>query len=89
MHDGKYGLFDKYMKHGFGVIAPSRSGYGRTPRTSGDIYANEADLFAALLDDLNIDKVVLVAVSGGGPTGVNFAARHPERIACLIMECAV
>ena len=34
-HDGFVGDFDKWIEHGFGVIAPSRPNYGRTKLTSG------------------------------------------------------
>jgi pimeloyl-ACP methyl ester carboxylesterase len=30
-----------------------------------------------------------MAISGGGPTGINLAANYPSRIKALILECAV
>ena len=30
MHDGMLGYYDYWLELGFGVISPSRSGYGRT-----------------------------------------------------------
>ena len=46
-------------------------------------------MMAALLDALSIDKVVVMGVSGGGPTTLNFALRHPDRCSGLLTEVAV
>lgn len=67
------------------VIALSRPGYLGTPRKSGDGAAEQADLFAALLDRLGIERAVVAAVSAGGPSAIAFAARHPQRCAGLIL----
>ena len=87
IHDGVVGLFDRWLDHGFGVIAPTRPGYGRTPLVQ--TYADQADVFAALLDSLGVDKVVAYGMSGGGPAAIQFAARHPNRTHALLTECAV
>ena len=52
------------------VIAPARPGYGRTPLEESGTAAEAADLIAALLDTLGIDRVIVNCVSGGGPTGI-------------------
>ena len=44
---------------------------------------------AALLDSLSIDQVAAYAISGGGPSGIEFAARHPDRVNALILEVAI
>jgi pimeloyl-ACP methyl ester carboxylesterase len=67
------------------VIAVSRPGYLGTPREGGDSAAEQADLFAALLDTLGIERAVVAAVSAGGPSAIAFAARHPGRCAGLIL----
>ena len=73
-----------HRANGFRVIAPSRPGYLGTPLTSGRTPEAQADLFAALLDVLGIDRVVVLGVSGGGPSSYLFAARHPERVSRLV-----
>lgn len=70
------------------VIAVSRPGYLGTPRASGDSAAEQADLFAALLDRLGIERAVVAGVSAGGPSAIAFAARHPQRCAGLILVSA-
>ena len=82
-------MFSDWETNGFGVIAPARPGYGRTPLGEQGIAAEAADLLAALLDTLGIEKVIVNCVSGGGPTGIWFAIRHPQKTQCLITECAL
>lgn len=74
---------------GLGVISISRPGYGATPLSTGPSFAEQADAIAALLDHLSIDGVGIYGVSGGGPTSIEFAARHPERASALMLECAI
>lgn len=66
------------------LLSPSRPGYLGTPLSSGATFEEQADLFAALLDSLEIDKVAVVTVSAGGPAGYLFAIRHPDRVWALI-----
>ena len=89
LHDGLACGNDRWLEHGFGVIAPSRCGYGRTPIDHGKTYEEQADTYAALLDALNVDKVAIMANSSGGPAAYHFAARHPQRTAAIMTECAV
>lgn len=74
---------------GFKVIAVSRFGYLRTPPASIMSPEVQADQFAALLDKLNIPDVVVLGASGGGPSSLQFALRHPDRCRALVMLCAV
>jgi pimeloyl-ACP methyl ester carboxylesterase len=71
------------------VLTVSRPGYLRTPLTTGRTPEQQADAYAALLDTLDIDKVIVMAASGGGPSGITFAARYPERTSGLIAMAAV
>ena len=74
---------------GIGVISPTRPGFGRTPLASGPTPEESADLLAALLDELSIDQVLMFGISGGGPTSLQFALRHPNRCKALMTEVAV
>jgi pimeloyl-ACP methyl ester carboxylesterase len=68
------------------TIAVSRPGYRRTPLSSGATFEAQADLFAALLDELGIDRAFVLAASGGGYAGLQFALRHPDRTMGLILS---
>ena len=72
----------------FRYIAVSRPGYLRTPLQQKSPAA-QADLYAALLDKLDIQKATVIGTSGGGPSALQFALRHPERCSGLIMICSV
>jgi pimeloyl-ACP methyl ester carboxylesterase len=70
----------------FHVIAPSRFGYLGTPLPAGDASpAAQADAFAALLDALDVERVGVIATSAGGTSAVQFALRHPDRCAGLVL----
>jgi pimeloyl-ACP methyl ester carboxylesterase len=62
------------------LITPSRPGYGNTPLNNNLTPKDTADLIVSLLDNLRIDKVILYAISAGGLTSIELAARYPERV---------
>jgi pimeloyl-ACP methyl ester carboxylesterase len=66
-------------------IALSRPGYLGTPLSSGKSSEQQGDLIAALMDTLGIAKAGILAVSGGGPSALQFGLRHPERCAGLVL----
>lgn len=70
---------------GFRYIAVSRPGYLGTPLSSGRTPEAQANLCAALLDALNIESVLVMVVSGGGPCALNFALRYQERCRGLVL----
>jgi pimeloyl-ACP methyl ester carboxylesterase len=72
----------------FTYIAVSRPGYLRTPLQQKSPAA-QADLYVALLDKLGIQKATIIGTSGGGPSALQFALRHPQRCSGLIMVCGV
>ena len=71
------------------VLRVSRPGYGRTPLRSGRTADATADLYAALLDALELPDAVAVGISGGGPSSYAFAQRHPQRCRGLVLCCAL
>jgi len=70
--------------NGYRIIAPSRPGYLGTPLSTGPTFAEQGDAMAALLDTLEIDRIIVFAVSGGGPAAYELAARHPQRVSRLV-----
>ncbi|MDP4014651.1 MAG: alpha/beta hydrolase [Candidatus Nanopelagicales bacterium] len=71
------------------LLSVSRPGYLGTPLESGAGIEDQADLFAALLDVLNVDRVAVVSASAGGPPGYMFAVRHPDRVWAMVAIDAV
>jgi pimeloyl-ACP methyl ester carboxylesterase len=70
---------------GFRLIAMSRFGYLRTPLPADASAAAQADAHACLLDALGIRRVAIFGVSAGAPSSMQFALRHPERCAALVL----
>lgn len=77
------------LEAGYSILTPSRPGYGRTPESIGKTAVEAADAIISLLDLLKIRKVSVIAISGGGPTGIHLAANYPDRVGKLILEAAV
>lgn len=69
-------------------IAPSRFGYLRSPVPQKPTPENQADTYAALLDTLHVDSVVIVGLSAGGASALQFALRHSGRCRGLVMLSA-
>lgn len=84
-HDQGQLLARTIAEPGYTVVAPSRPGYLGTPLASGRSPEEQADLYATVLDACGIRDVAVMAVSGGGPSALHFAARHPDRCRCLVL----
>ena len=74
---------------GVRTLVPSRPGYLRTPLEVGETPAEQARAFSALLECLNIEKVVVSGASGGGPSAICFAALFPEKTSALLLMMPV
>ncbi len=70
---------------GYRHIAVSRPGYLGTPLAGARAPEDQADLCAALLDTLKIERAAVLAVSGGGPCALQFALRHGGRCWALVV----
>jgi pimeloyl-ACP methyl ester carboxylesterase len=70
---------------GFRVVAMSRFGYLRTPLPADASPAAQADAHACLLDALGIRRAAIIGASAGAPSSMQFALRHPERCAALVL----
>ena len=73
----------------FRILILSRPGYLRTPLGVGQTPAEQATAYSELLDVLGIQKVVVMGISGGGPSSMEFAAKFPEKTLGLIAFEAV
>jgi 3-oxoadipate enol-lactonase len=78
------GLADELAAHRR-VITVDGRGFGGTPLDGRYALTDVADDVAALLDRLNIPRATLLGMSMGGYTALAFAARHPKRLAALIL----
>lgn len=81
--------FAQLVGGGFRWIAPSRFGYLGTPLPEAASTPMQADAHACLLDALAVNQVVVIGVSAGGPSALQLAIRHPERVSALVMMSAV
>lgn len=88
-YDQGLALSEEFLSGDFLVIAPSRYGFLQTPLPTNATPAAQADAFACLLDALNISKVDVVGFSAGGPSSLEFALRHPNRVSALVLISAV
>jgi len=84
-YDQGLDLTEALVQSGFRVIAMSRFGYLRTPLPADASPAAQADAHACLLDALNIQRAAVVGFSAGAPSSMQFALRHPERTAALVL----
>lgn len=85
-------LYRRFIKavteSGFRAIAMDHLGFGRSDKpTRTDVYAirRHADRCEALLEALDLKNTTLVVQDWGGPIGLTWAARHPERVSRLFI----
>jgi pimeloyl-ACP methyl ester carboxylesterase/DNA-binding CsgD family transcriptional regulator len=63
-----------------GVGMSDREGFEAPPTADGEVA-----LLARVLDELGLERVVLVGGSSGGCAAISFAARFPERVERLVL----
>lgn len=71
---------DSYERLDVRVIVADRPGYGASTRLEGRGVSIAAGDAAELLDELGLDIVHVIGMSGGGPHALAFATLHPERV---------
>ena len=81
-------IVQAFLDDHFHWITPSRFGYLRSTFNEGETFEDQAHAYAALLDHLGIDKVAVIAFSHGGPSALQFALLHPERVSSLTLVSA-
>jgi pimeloyl-ACP methyl ester carboxylesterase len=69
---------------GYRIITPSRFGYLGSPLPEAASTADQADGFAFLFDALGIERSPVLAFSAGSTSAVQFALRHPSRVAAVL-----
>ncbi len=74
---------------GFKLISVSRFGYLNSPIPPGASIKSQGAAYAALLDHLTIDSVVVVGGSAGGSSAMQFANDYPDRSQALVLISAV
>jgi pimeloyl-ACP methyl ester carboxylesterase len=63
-------IVQSFLNDQFHWIAPSRFGYLRSTFHDGATFCDQAHAYAALLDQLGVDRVAVVAFSHGGPSAL-------------------
>jgi 2-hydroxy-6-oxonona-2,4-dienedioate hydrolase len=84
-HDQGIAFTGGLPQQGIRVIAMSRFGYLRTPMPADAAPAAQADAHVCLLDALGISQVAVMGGSAGGPSAMQMAIRHPDRVKALVL----
>jgi len=73
---------------GFRVIIPDQIGFGKSskPQSYQFSFSQLADNTKAILDELNIDKTIVLGHSMGGMVATRFTLLYPEKVQKLILE---
>ncbi len=69
-----------WLERGLRMIVTERPGFGASTRHLEGTIVDHADDLAAILDDLEIQSLPVVGVSGASLFVLALAARHPERV---------
>lgn len=79
----EYGRVVAYDRPAFGLTSRPmpRDWDGESPYSTN----SNVELLAGLMNELNIDKAILVGNSAGGSVSVAFALKYPERVQALIL----
>lgn len=86
-HDG-WRQLRHLVDAGYTVLTPDRPGYWGTSLSLGATPEAQSEIALALLDALGIDQVATVGICTGGPGAIEFAARHADRCAALVLISA-
>jgi non-heme chloroperoxidase len=80
-----------FLQHGYRVVAHDRRGHGRSTQTSdGHDMDHYADNLAAVIDELDLKKAILVGHSTGGGEVAHYIARHgAKRVAKCVLISSV
>ncbi len=80
------GQLAHFGQNGRRAIAWDAPGYGDTPAIDDFSWPNLAAAVLALIDELRIDKVILIGHSMGGMIAQEFAYWYPARLRALVLS---
>jgi len=77
----------KFLSGQYDVIMPDAQGHGLSARIDSDFaYTNHVDQLAGLVQELEIERPVLMGHSMGAGTAANASALHPDLSKAIILE---
>ncbi|MFB6316938.1 alpha/beta fold hydrolase [Saccharicrinis sp. FJH54] len=88
---GLYGMSDNWMsivrkmEDEYQFILPDLRNHGRSEFSSNHTYDAMVNDLVELLDDLGLNKIILLGHSMGGKVAMRFALKYPDRISKLII----
>ena len=86
--DDGFRRFWEALANGYTLVRYDRLGVGMSDREGLDAEPTvdgEVALLGRVLDELELERVVLIGGSAGGCTAISFAARFPERVEQLLL----
>lgn len=84
--DADFGVFMNALAREHTVVRYDRPGVGMSDRRRARFTLEEdTAAFTALADHLGYERFSLLGISCGGPIAIAYAARHPERVARIVV----
>lgn len=77
------------LGEGYRFISVSRYGYLRSPIPDSASVQSQAGLYRELLDELGVERAIVLGISAGGPSATRFANDYPDRCSTLLLVSAV
>ena len=74
------------LSRDYRVIVYDQRGHGRSNRSGTEPYVPAADL-AALIAELDLDRIVVVGLAGGAARALELAVADPSRVAGVVLAC--
>ncbi|MBE9011675.1 alpha/beta hydrolase [Pseudanabaenaceae cyanobacterium LEGE 13415] len=78
-------VFTKHLAKRFKTIAPDLRGYGQSKTKENFVMLDHLDDLQGVLDQLGIDRALILGWSLGGIVALELAARFPEKVSGLIL----